>query len=241
MFHFQHHSHRSRAARGSGILSLGSSIPTKGEGHSPSSYGTSMPEPALGGQTPVLHCQLGKAHAGPVGPGRGAGLSHTFHTAALSAPPSEGAVPLLRGGEPATDQDQQHAGDRSYHAQWAGLPVHSLSCVQERRRPEAGNKPETIEQVRAYRALQDGRHPCLEGPAKSRRLDGKSGPQGCILHAPHPRRGQSVPQVLVPEPNLPVQVPALWPRMRPLGLHQDPEARHRPAQTAGRATDRLCT
>ena len=55
-----------------------------------------MSVPALGRQTPVLRCQLGKAHAGPVGPGRRAGLRHTLHTAASPAPPSEGAGPLLR-------------------------------------------------------------------------------------------------------------------------------------------------
>ena len=52
------------------------------------------------------------------------------------------------------------------------------------------------------------------------------------------REEVSVPQIFVPEPNLPVRVPAIWPRMRPLGLHQDPEARRCPAQTAGCATDR---
>ena len=86
MFHFQHHSHRSRAAGGSGILSLGGSIPTEGEGHRLSSYGGSMSVPALGRQTPVLRCQLGKAHPGPVGPGCRAGLRHTLHTAASPAP-----------------------------------------------------------------------------------------------------------------------------------------------------------
>ena len=38
--------------------------------------------------------------------------------------------------------------------------------------------------------------------AKSRRLDGESGPQRCIFHASSSRRGQGIPQVLVPRSNV---------------------------------------
>ena len=69
-----------------------------------------------------------------------------------------------------------------------------------------------------------GGNPCFERPAKSRRLDGKGRSKGRILYAPDPRRGQSIPQVLVQRPHIPVQVPTIRPGMHPLGKTLKPIA-----------------
>ena len=110
--------------------------------------------------------------------------------------------------------------------QGEGLPLHSFPCVQERWWSKTSHKSEVPECIHAHRALQDGGHTHPERPAKRRRLDGKSGPEGCVLHGTNSRRGQSLPQVLVQKPNVSVQMPTIWPSMCPLGLHQDPEASH---------------
>ena len=112
-------------------------------------------------------------------------------------------------------------------------------CEVGRPEPEARDKPQTSKQLCVHRALQDGGHPCLERPAKSRRLDGKGGSQGRIFHASDMRRGPSIPKIFVQRPNLPVQMSALRPRMRFLCLHQDPEACRCPGETTGCVTDRL--
>ena len=105
------------------------------------------------------------------------------------------------------------------------------------RKSETGHKSEVLECIHAHRALQDGGHTHPERPAKSRRLDSKSGPEGHILHVTNLRKGQSLPQVLIQKPNILVQVPTIWPSMCPLGLHQDPEASCYPAETAGGVLD----
>ena len=98
---------------------------------------------------------------------------------------------------------------------------------------------EELKQVCLHTALQNGGYTHPERPAKSRRLDDKSGPEGCILHGANPRGGQSLPQVLVQREGIPIQMPTVWPGMRPMGLHQDPKATCCSVETTGNATDRL--
>ena len=242
MFHYRKYSSCLRATRGGELLPVVSCRPTEAHGHHANRCGASEAGPSNGRSPAILCRELESNHTGPVGPGSGRRLCDTVHEPAVSALPSEGPGPLLRGGKTAPGRDNQHAckaSDREDHAQRAGFPLHGVSRTEEGRRPKAGDKPEGVERLCAYRALQDGGHPRLERPAKSGGLDGKDRFERRIFHASHPRGGQSIPKVLAKRPDLPVQVPTFRSSVRPLGLHQDPEADSCPAETAGGANDRL--
>ena len=114
---------------------------------------------------------------------------------------------------------------------------HCILSTQEGPWPEANLK--SLNRACAHRTFQDRRHSCSERPAKSRRPDGESRPQRCTFHATDSRRGQSIPQTLVPRPNVSVQMLTVQPCMRPMSLHQDPEASRCPAETARGTTNHL--
>ena len=91
----------------------------------------------------------------------------TVHKPATPTMSSQALASLLGGGEAAAGGNSKHAckaGNREDHAQGAGISINGVSRTQKGRKPEAGDKPEVLEQLCAYRALQDGGHPCLDRP-----------------------------------------------------------------------------
>ena len=86
---------------------------------------------------------------------------------------------------------------------------------------ETCNKPNAVKPISEGRALQNGRLPYAQRPAKSRRLDGQDRPEGCIFHGPHDRGGQKVPPLPVEGKGVSVQLPTLRSVISPLGLYQD--------------------
>ena len=108
-------------------------------------------------------------------------------------------------GDPEHDSKEGHRRD---HTQRAWFPLHGLPGSKER---WISNQSKKSEQVCSHRIVQDKGHPCLERPAKSRKLDDKSGPEGCILHGTNTPGGQSLPQIHFPGKDIPIQMPALWP------------------------------
>ena len=179
MSHFREYCYCSRFTRGNAFLPVISGKSTDTSGDNADSYRASEEELAARGAPAALCAQLGKDFTGPVGPGRRERLCYTVHKPTTPTMSSHAPASLLGGGEAAAGGDKKHAckaGDREDHAQGAGISIHGVSRTQKGRRPEAGHKPEVLEQLCAYTAFQDGGHPCL---AKSRRLD------GCILYAPN--------------------------------------------------------
>ena len=104
---------------------------------------------------------------------------------------------------------------------------------------ETSNQSKKSEQVCSHRTLQNGGHPCLEKPAKSRKSDDKSGPEGCILHSANTPEEQSLLQIHFQGKDVPIQMPAFRPSMCPMGLHQDPKATRCSVDTTGNVTNCL--
>ena len=229
-------------ARAKKVLSLCDSQSVNGSGDSSSSYRVSKVQSAPSWETPVLQKQLGKDHPGSMGVRNHTKLQSTFQSAALPALPTKSLNSLSRRGSSHAAGDSEYAREacnRRNHTQGAWFPVNHLPGSQERWRPEARNQSEELKQVCLHRAFQNGGYTHPERPAKSRRLDDKSGPEGCILHGANPRGGQSLPQVLIQREGIPIQMPTVWPGMRPMGLHQDLKATCCSVETTGNATDRL--
>ena len=69
---------------------------------------------------------------------------------------------------------------KGYPTQGAGLSINCISHPKERLRPAACDRPQSPEQVHAYRALQNGGH--SKRPAQGRGLDGEGGLERRIFH-----------------------------------------------------------
>ena len=112
---------------------------------------------------------------GSVYPLHNSRASHTHTTNPQST------VPLLGEGGTNEGRHRGHAAEPSHrgdHAQRAVLRVLHSPRTQGR----GSETRDKSEQISARGALQDGRHPCLERPSKSRRMDGKGKHKGCIVY-----------------------------------------------------------
>ena len=105
------------------------------------------------------------------------------------------------------------------------------------RRSEASNKPKGPEPVRCHTSFQDGGYPYLERPDKTRGLDGKNRPEGCLLYDTHTHQSKGVSEVQIPGQGVPIQLPTLWSLGSPMGLYQDPEASYSSTEGAGGAVN----
>ena len=99
-----------------------------------------------------------------------------------------------------------------------GLHIQRIPSTQEGRGSEICDKLEEAQRACTYGALQDGRNPSIERPPKKKRLDGKSGPEGCLRHGSDTQRGQRFPQVHMQGQMLQVQLPTIWSGICPLGF-----------------------
>ena len=195
---------------------------------------------SLSREAQALLTKLASNNTGLVGPRSCTELQNSvlLHTAPVADSETDRA---LQGGEyPDDGRNMRDARKRSHNrdlTQRAGLPVHGISSPQKRRRSETCHQPEEAKRVRSDGALQNGRYPCAQGPAKGRRLYGKSGFEGRILHGTDPQGGQGLPQVHPPRLNVPLQLPAVWPGVRSMGLYKDSEASCSATKTNGSKTN----
>ena len=95
---------------------------------------------------------------------------------------------------------------------------------QEGRRTEAGDKPQSPQQIPPASTLQNGGYTHPEGHNKARRLACQGRPQGCLFHNPYRPAAQEISEVQLPGKSLPVQLSPIWADIGTLGLYQDPQA-----------------
>ena len=72
-----------------------------------------------------------------------------------------------------------------------------------------------------------------------KRLDGQSGPEGCLLYGPNSPSISSSPTLQVGGEDIPVQMPPLWSMHSPKGLYKDSQAISGDAQISGYLTSNL--
>ena len=72
-------------------------------------------------------------------------------------------------------------------------------------------------------ALQDGGYRDTQRVTEGERLDGEGGPQGCLLHSPNPCGSPTHALVSGGVGTLSVHIPAIWPVLCTLGIHQSNE------------------
>ena len=181
-------------------------------------------------------------HARSVDPGSNSRVQSTVHIDPLpnstSAPassfPQRGQSDV--GGNLRNDGERRHSGGLLPRE---GLCVKRISSSQKEWGPEAGHRSKETQRVCIHGALQDGGNSPPERSPKERRLDGKSRPEGCILHDSNPWTGQRLPEIHVQGQVLQVQLPAIRPSMCALGVHQGSEAISSSAQRAGSEADHL--
>ena len=83
---------------------------------------------------------------------------------------------------------------------------------------QAGDQPAPTEPVHKIPTLQNGRYACSTGSAPIRRLNVQNRSQGRIFQHPGTSKRQEVPTVCLEKAAL---LPAFWPFVTPLGIHQD--------------------
>lgn len=177
-------------------------------------------------KTETIPRKLGRDYPGPLGSSHSSGLQAGVHNDPSS---EQQAIKLLPRAEPHSGGNTKNASEGSHYTastirSGEGLLLKPIHYPQERRGLEAGDQLEVPKQVHSPESLQDGRNPHPEGYPQGKRLDDKSGSEGCLLHDPSQRKGQIVPPFLVRELSLSVHMPTIWPVLRSVGLYQDPEA-----------------
>ena len=107
-----------------------------------------------------------------------------------------------------------------------------VSSSQEGWLLQTYHRSPTAKQVHQVGAFQDGRNPSSKGPATAGRLDGETGPEGCLLCSAD---SPGIPTVLVgnlERNSLPIQLPTVWPILGPKGVHEDHAPCYSMAETA---------
>ena len=212
-----------------------SAIPTR-HGHSPTSEISRGAEGAAGRENSTLLDKLGMHNPRPMDIGCSAGFQDTFHQHAASSFPAKGKTLLTRRGGSLKRRDSDNAPQTCHRGMLlpgAGLSLVGISNTKKRRRSETSNQSEEPERIRSDGALQDGGYPPSKRPVETGRLDGQSGSKGRVLYSSDPQAGQRFPEIRLQEQDIQVQMPTFRPSVCPLGLHQDPEACSRSAETAG--------
>jgi len=148
------------------------------------------------------------------------GLSHPLHVCPLSEPPSLQPSPVQRG------HYNIEGGDRV-------SPVEAGDSMQPQfysnifmSKKDGGETPvinlKKSEQICEIKPFQNGGATHSQSSLETKRLDGQSGPQRCLLHGPN-----SPPTLLQDgEENIPFQLSSLWSLHSPKGLHKNTQAIH---------------
>ena len=159
MFYCKRYPSHSRATTGGAVLPIMGGRPAETSWSPNDSHGAGGARPPISRPPPVLHSELGGGHPGPVGPGCSERVCDPVHERAALTLSSKDPGALRRGGGGSVGRGREHAckvGNRADHAQWAGISFDPISHSEERRQPEAGNKPEGSKRLCTYRALPGG-------------------------------------------------------------------------------------
>ena len=137
------------------------------------------------------------------------------------SPPISSKSLNTRGGEcPSTER----CGDQSTQpSTLEEFLFNSLPSSQERGSDETSNQPQEVERMGGAPTLQDGGLGDTKRVTEGKRLDGEGGSQRCLLHSSN--SCDSPTHALIPggTGTLPVHMPAFWPVMCTLGIHQSDE------------------
>ena len=142
-----------------------------------------------------------------------------------------------RGGRENVEETGHLSGPQGACSQRLSLPT--ICSPQKRWGDETNNQPKGVELIRTDSALQNGGHSHGERYPKTRRLDDQSRPEGCIFHDSDCTLPEGTATISVAGDHLPVQLPAIWPVVSPMGLYQDHEANSDNPQVLGPKDDHI--
>lgn len=135
------------------------------------------------------------------------------------------AANVAREGEGARPRDIRsptEEGDRTHLGRRVFQPA--FCSPEERRWLAPSYKPQEVECVSRYQALQDGRDLYPKRCATEVRLDGEIGSLGCLPNGTYPPQRQEVPEILLERQVLPIQKPSFRACHSAPNLHEAYEA-----------------
>ena len=205
----------------------GNRVYSKGDNTSSSK---SQPTQILCRQDQPVHIELEGTHRSLGNPNDRRGIHHPTqnHPSAtiLTTFPS-----LLNQGDRASPRgDPAPAAETSSTrstTQLKGLLFQHVHGPQEGRKSETCHQSETAEQICEIRAFQDGGTTHSQSPHSTEQLDGKSGPERCLLHGSNCTAAPASPSIQNRDGNISLQVSTIQPVHSPQSIHQSPKTSHR--------------
>ena len=169
-----------------------------------------------------------------------------YHIPLMSLPnqcsPPPKPSPVLRGhyiiggGDTVSPAETGHLSDLNSSR---GILLEHVHSAQERWGSETCHQPKALEQTCEIRAFQDGGPAHSQSSIKERRLDGKGGPERCILHGPNSLPIPTSSPLQDGEEDIPVQLSPFRLVHSPESIHEDTQASHRDAQITEHSTSNL--
>ena len=193
-------------------------------------------------QIAILQQKLGSDITRPMGPRLNPEFQNSVQRTTDSGQSPQSIVLHSNRTNSVGGRDPEFVGKESYRENSMGTTAVCLQHVpsgKEGWRSETSNQSETTELLCEYGTFQDGRDSLPTQPAKVRRLDGKNRFERRIFYDPNTGTGQSLPDLQVQRPIIPIQMSTIRPIMCPMGLHQDPKTSRGPAETARDTTSCL--
>ena len=164
-------------------------------GHSSYCHRDGRKRSSLSRENKALPPKLGSTDTRPLGPACGQRVSSGLRksTSAEPTPYTSSACDRASLARPGRDPGHvKETGNIRNQVQPGGVLLQPIPGTKEGWRPEARNKPKTLELLHRSRALQNGGHPHAERPPKRRRLASQSGSKGCIFHDSNRRVGPEI-------------------------------------------------
>ena len=115
----------------------------------------------------------------------------------------------------------------------------AFPCSQKRGREETNNQFKRAKYICGEGAFQNGDLPYDKGHPKTRRLDDKGRPEGCLLHDSTSNQSEAAGAISMAGGNIPVQLPPIWPDLSTSGLYQDPEGSNDYLKVIGSKNDHI--
>ena len=98
--------------------------------------------------------------------------------------------------------------------------LNRLSSSQKEWSDEASDPSETSESLGGIPSFQDGGHPNIAGPHKTKGLDGEGRSEGCILHHPNSSPSSTTSEICGRESPVSIHLPPLRSLACPMGIHE---------------------
>ena len=105
--------------------------------------------------------------------------------------------------------------------------------------PKKGGGIKRAKYICGEGAFQNGELPYDKGHPKTRRLDDKGRPEGCLLHDSTSNQSEAAGAISMAGGNIPVQLPPIWPDLSTSGLYQDPEGSNDHLKVIGSKNDHI--